>query len=224
MIIKQLLFLPIGKLNLIKKKKLKKKTKLIKYNYNYNYSYDVIYTSNLEDIVSKFHKMNANIVFSAEKFCWPNHSLAIKYPNVEKSASKYLNSGAFMGYASYLWKLLRKPIENTDDDQLYYTNIYLDEKKRKEFNIKLDTKSEIFQNLNGAKDDVKLEVNLDDNQGILKNIYFQTTPNIIHGNGVSKIELNSFSNYLAKTFNQKCLICIEDRLELNVSFFCLFNF
>lgn len=143
---------------------------------------------------------------------------------VEKHASKYLNSGAFMGYASYIWKLLKKPIENTDDDQLYYTEIYLDEKKRDELNIKLDTNSQIFQSLNGAKDDLKLDVNLDNNEGTLKNIHFQSVPNIIHGNGVSKLELNSFANYLAKTFNRKCLICEEDRLELNVSSIIALNY
>lgn len=147
--------------------------------------------------------------------------MANNYPVVEKYASRYLNSGAFIGYASYLWRLLKKPIANTDDDQLYYTEIYLDEKMRHELNIQLDIKSEIFQNLNGAKDDVKLDVNLESNNGTLKNIHFQTQPNIIHGNGLSKIELNSFANYLAKTFNRKCLICEENRLELNV---CIINY
>lgn len=47
-------------------------------------------------------------------------------------------------------------IENDDDDQLFYTKIFLDEKKRQELNIKLDHRSELFQNLNGATSDVEL--------------------------------------------------------------------
>lgn len=114
--------------------------------------------------------------------------------------------------------MLETPIADTDDDQLYYTKIFLNEDLRKKFNMKLDTTSTLFQNLNGAKDDVKLDVDLDTNEGVLKNINFLTTPSILHGNGGSKVELNAFANYLAKTFNGKCLLCQEDRLELDVSF------
>lgn len=62
-----------------------------------------------------------------------------------------------MGYAPELYKILTDAeIANDDDDQLYYTKIFLDEKKRQELNIKLDHRSEIFQNLNGAISDVEL--------------------------------------------------------------------
>lgn len=62
-----------------------------------------------------------------------------------------------MGYAPELYKILNDgEIANDDDDQLYYTKIFLDEKKRGKLNIKLDHRSEIFQNLNGAISDVEL--------------------------------------------------------------------
>ena len=62
-----------------------------------------------------------------------------------------------MGYAPELYKILNSgEIGNEDDDQLFYTKVFLDEKKRKELNIKLDHRSELFQNLNGALSDVEL--------------------------------------------------------------------
>lgn len=180
-------------------------------------SYDVLFTTGLAEIVQKFKESNSRLLFSAEKYCWPDQSLASKYPSVEPKASPYLNSGAFIGYAPEVWGLLEAPIGDTDDDQLYYTKVFLNEELRKKLDMKLDTTSTLFQNLNGAKDDVKLDVDLDTNQGVLKNINFLTTPSILHGNGPSKIELNAFANYLAKTFDGKCLVCSEDRLELDVS-------
>lgn len=79
-----------------------------------------------------------------------------RYPEVERG-KRYLNSGLFMGYAPELFKIVTdSAIANDDDDQLYYTKIYLDQAKRKALGMKLDHKSEIFQNLNGALSDVEL--------------------------------------------------------------------
>jgi hypothetical protein len=41
-------------------------------------------------------------------------------------------------------------IANEDDDQLFYTKVYLTEELRNKFHIKLDHRADIFQNLNGA--------------------------------------------------------------------------
>lgn len=167
--------------------------------------------------MEKFKESGAKVLFSAEKYCWPDKSLADSYPAVGAKESRYLNSGAFIGYAPQVVELLKEEIEDTGDDQLYYTKIFLDEAKRAKLNIKLDTQSRLFQSLNGAQNDVKLEVDLDSNQGVLQNIDFLTTPAIIHGNGPSKINLNAYANYLAKTFSGVCTFCQEYPLELNVS-------
>lgn len=80
------------------------------------------------------------VVFSAEPFCWPDKSLAPKYPIVtfgERYFSQevlidtvfsYLNSGMFMGYAPEILEILDlgKDLKDSDDDQRFYTNIYLD--------------------------------------------------------------------------------------------------
>ena len=41
-------------------------------------------------------------------------------------------------------------VANDDDDQLFYTKAYLNEELRNKFQIKLDHRADIFQNLNGA--------------------------------------------------------------------------
>lgn len=58
----------------------------------------------------------------------------------------------FIGYAENVYNILTyAPIKNKDDDQLFYTLAYLDEKLRDTNGIQLDHKATIFQNLNGAK-------------------------------------------------------------------------
>lgn len=115
-------------------------------------SYDVVFAASLGKIVRKFRDWEGSprLVFSAEEFCWPIKALAADYPQVNRG-KRYLNSGGFIGYAADVYAVVtRTEIEDADDDQLFYTRAYLDEKLRKRHRIKLDHKSEIFQNLNGA--------------------------------------------------------------------------
>ena len=42
------------------------------------YSYDVIFTAGADEIINKFLKFEANVVFSAEDFCWPDKSLEVR--------------------------------------------------------------------------------------------------------------------------------------------------
>lgn len=55
-----------------------------------------------------------------------------------------------MGYARDIYNMLKDADDgkSEENNQLFYTRIYLDENKRKEFQIQLDHRSEIFQNLN----------------------------------------------------------------------------
>ena len=114
-------------------------------------SYDVLLLGNQENILSTFHKFDARVVFGAENFCWPDKSLKDKYPDVLEGEKRFLNSGGFIGYAKDINDILNyEEVEDRDDDQLYYTNIYLNIQHRKKHQMKLDQKSEIFHNLNGA--------------------------------------------------------------------------
>lgn len=110
----------------------------------------MIFSDGLPEIVDKFHDFDARVLFSAEEYLWPDKSLNVKYPKVARGKN-YLNSGGFIGYANDLYAILTSSdIQDTDDDQLFYTKIYLDPELREKHKIKLDHKSQLFQNLNGA--------------------------------------------------------------------------
>jgi len=177
-------------------------------------SYDVVLTAGPEEIIKTFHKFDANVVFSAESFCWPDAGLAIRYPEVKPNEKRFLNSGAFVGYVKQISEILVRDIGNSDDDQLYYTKAFLDIDKRSRLKIKLDTKSMIFQNLNGALDDVT--VKFQGSSGYLYNIKTGFTPIVVHGNGPIKTDFNSLSNYLVGhwTPKQGCLGCAENTFNL----------
>lgn len=46
--------------------------------------------------------------------------------------------------------LLAQKVSSKQDDQLYFTKLFLDKSIRDKHRIKLDHKAAIFQNLNGA--------------------------------------------------------------------------
>lgn len=109
-----------------------------------------MFLSDLKAILEEFKKLDARILFGAESACWPDTSLEPLYP-VPKYGKRFLNSGVYMGYAPEIYELLnRVPLVDTDDDQLFFTQAYLDEKLRTRLKFKLDHTSQIFQNLNGA--------------------------------------------------------------------------
>ena len=114
-------------------------------------SYDVVFLAEPETILTEFYNMNANVVFGAENFCWPDKGLKDKYPEVLEGEKRYLNSGGFIGYAKDIYQIINyEDVDDRDDDQLYYTKIFLNIEYRNKHKIELDTKSEIFHNLNGA--------------------------------------------------------------------------
>jgi hypothetical protein len=133
-------------------------------------AYDVVLGAEKDEFLRRFKAFGADVVFGAEKFCWPKEELKSKYPEIplddldeddpDKTADRttttkgqyrFLNSGGFIGLAGVLRQMVNaKEIADQDDDQLFYTEIFLDEDMRKRFNIKLDYKAQIFQNLNGA--------------------------------------------------------------------------
>lgn len=62
-----------------------------------------------------------------------------------------MNNFHYAGYYTEIMQILDfEEVRNEDDDQLFYTKVYLDEEYRLKYKIVLDHKSEIFQNLNGA--------------------------------------------------------------------------
>lgn len=179
-------------------------------------SYDVILLADPKLFLQKFLEFEANMVFSAEDFCWPDKLLKDQYPEVSHG-KKYLCSGGFMGYSSVFHQIVADhAIEDVEDDQLYYTKIFLDEQKRDKLKLKLDNKAKIFMNLNGAQDEV--EVKFSGDKVWLANDKYITEPLVVHGNGASKLFLNYLDNYLPNKWNYKdgCVACADDTLDLSL--------
>ncbi|KAJ7393603.1 Procollagen-lysine,2-oxoglutarate 5-dioxygenase 1 [Desmophyllum pertusum] len=177
-------------------------------------SYDLILLADPQEFLKKFLEFNANMVFSAEGFCWPDRGLKDQYPEVSHG-KKYLCSGGFIGYALTFHQVVADhAIEDVEDDQLYYTKIFLDKQKRDKLKLKLDNKAEIFMNLNGAQDEVEIKFSGD--KAWLVNKEYNTQPLVAHGNGPSKLFLNYLDNYLPDKWNFKdgCTACSEDTLSL----------
>lgn len=143
-------------------------------------SYDVIFlqsSTKFLEIYSKFNKNN--IIFSSEKYCWPNKELEKYYP-ITNFKNNYLNSGGFIGLGINILNLINQSIiKDNDDDQLYFTNIFLSNSRSYEYKIELDYKCELFQTLNNSLNDISINCF---EKTITNNIY-KTSPCVIHANG-----------------------------------------
>jgi len=155
--------------------------------------YDVLYNESLDLILDKFQTFDTKVLFGAEASCWPDENLKETYPEVD-SPLKYLNSGVIIGYVGELKRITNEDISDTDDDQLYYTKKYLSG----EFDIKLDHKCEIIQNLSLFNN-----VRINKLKSKLENTLFGTVPSIVHGNGDVhvKMALYRMFNYLVNFKN-----------------------
>lgn len=150
-------------------------------------TFDLFPLAHENEIIDKFNKLHKpdHVIISSEIYCWPNTNLANYYP-VINNKYKYLNSGCIMGYRNDIYDLIKNSnIKDSDDDQLYFTTKYLSGSK-----IIIDHNCELFQTLNGSSQDITFYKNR------CFNMYTKTFPAIIHGNGASKIFLNSLENYI----------------------------
>uniref|UniRef100_A0AAX7UNN8 procollagen-lysine 5-dioxygenase n=1 Tax=Astatotilapia calliptera TaxID=8154 RepID=A0AAX7UNN8_ASTCA len=163
-------------------------------------SYDVIFASGPEELLSKFSRMGHKVIFSAEGFCWPDQRLASKYPEV-RTGKRYLNSGGFIGYAPEISAIVQQwKYKDSDDDQLFYTRIYLDKTHRP----LLEPLEQVVLKFERAK--VRA-----------RNVAYDTLPVVIHGNGPTKLQLNYLGNYVPTvwTYETGCGICDDDLLFFN---------
>ena len=65
-----------------------------------------------------------------------NFYLKDDYPRVELNEKRFLNSGGFIGYASSVYEIIStSEIKDDDDDQLFYTKIFLNKPTRVYFII-----------------------------------------------------------------------------------------
>ncbi|XP_075425823.1 procollagen-lysine,2-oxoglutarate 5-dioxygenase 2 isoform X2 [Ascaphus truei] len=178
-------------------------------------SYDVIFAGGPEELLKKFQHANHKVVFASEALIWPDKRLADKYP-VVRSGKRFLNSGGIIGYMPYIRQIVQQwNLQDNDDDQLFYTKIYIDQLQRERINITLDHMSRIFQNLNGAVDEVVLK--FETGRARARNIQYDTLPVLIHGNGPTKIQLNYFGNYIPNAWTPEtgCGVCDLDVTDLS---------
>ncbi|KAJ3611007.1 hypothetical protein NHX12_021023 [Muraenolepis orangiensis] len=178
-------------------------------------SYDLIFAGGAEEVLRKFHQTHHRVVFGAEGLVWPDKRLEDRYP-VVRSGKRFLNSGGIMGYATSIKAIVAQwDLHDNDDDQLFYTKIYLDPLQRETLNMTLDHKCQIFQNLNGAIDEVLLKFGSD--RVRIRNSVYDSLPVVVHGNRNSKIYLNYLANYVPNTWNyeQACTTCDLHMLDLS---------
>uniref|UniRef100_A0A8C7AWR5 Procollagen-lysine,2-oxoglutarate 5-dioxygenase 1 n=1 Tax=Neovison vison TaxID=452646 RepID=A0A8C7AWR5_NEOVI len=173
-------------------------------------SYDVVFASGPRELLKKFRQARSQVVFSAEELIYPDRRLEAKYPAVS-DGKRFLGSGGFIGYAPNLSKLVAEwEGQDSDSDQLFYTKIFLDPEKRERINITLDHRCRIFQNLDGALDEVVLKFEMGHVRA--RNLAYDTLPVLIHGNGPTKLQLNYLGNYIPRfwTFETGCAVCDEN--------------
>jgi hypothetical protein len=152
-------------------------------------AYDVFILSSLEKAVRRFHKHDADVLISAERYCHPDASRANCYPS-QSGSYPYLCSGLFMGYGGTLARIMRKhTFEIACDDQRYWTTAYLENVDvpgivRTRL-VHLDTEATIFLNAAGRCDDIYIEHNPFDKFGIVRNDRTKNSPCFIHFNGTA---------------------------------------
>jgi hypothetical protein len=127
-------------------------------------AYDTVFLKPITDY-------EGGIIFSTEKNCWPDYNAP--YPESTK-VFRYLNSGCYIApIDEYLQLVDHFPVDYADDDQRYFTNIYL-----KTDNIKLDTDCMIFQSYAFTDhNDLAIE------PGKVINKHSLSEPAVIHFNG-----------------------------------------
>ena len=154
----------------------------------FSYSYDVVFLSGENEILEKYNIFDKNIVIAAEKYCWPDKSVANKFDNTD-SIYKYINIGGFIGDVKSIKSLIFGNYMDNDDDQLLIHNNYFKNKNE----IAIDYYCNIFQTSN---DDIINEIKIENNR--IKNIMYKTNPCHFHGNGnkIVKLNFNNLCNYL----------------------------
>ncbi|KAM8927581.1 procollagen-lysine,2-oxoglutarate 5-dioxygenase 1 [Pelodytes ibericus] len=172
-------------------------------------SYNTVFASGPAELRKKFKQAKSKVLFSAEAAVYPDRRLESKYPGV-REGKRFLGSGAFIGFASHLHKLVAGwDGADEDSDQLFYTKLFLDSVKREKINITLDHRCRIFQNLYGSVGDVVLK--FENGRVRARNLEYDTLPVLVRGNRQTRLHLNYLGNYIPRvwTFETGCTVCDE---------------
>lgn len=193
-------------------------------------AHDVHVSGTHDDIIDRYRVFGSDIVFAAEKNCWPTKAFETQYlTHSDKYITyKYLNSGCFVGTVKALIEFLDQNFHNVSgatDDQMWYTQTYLKNQTRRSF-VRLDTRCEIFQCLHLAMYDI--------DQTTRRNTITGTFPCVWHSNGAL---LEFFSTMCGLPWSppvileidqqlispEKNIVCITDQ-TLSIKFFKTYGF
>lgn len=143
--------------------------------------YDVFVADSLGTIQERFLGFDCDVLFAAEKTCWPAQELAGAFPASPYGTDYiYLNSGCFIGRAGALRKLFDHypwDQEGQNDDQLWYQLRYLNQ-RHIGVKISLDTECYVFQCVAGAHQHIKKS-----QHGQILNTETNCSSCVLHGNG-----------------------------------------
>ena len=146
-----------------------------------------------------------------------------------------MNSGLFIGYAPDIYRLVtisKFPPEG--NDQLYFTQVFLNDTLRQELNFTLDYRCRIFQTVEGGPNIIDIlyrgilqvfhfrcinlhEIYLTGRTAYIYNQDYKTIPLIVHTPGYFKSYVHNFANFLPNVWNpvDGCTACLEDTLHLS---------
>lgn len=190
-------------------------------------AHDIFVTGSHNEILARYWNFGSEIVFAAERNCWPLKSLETQYLtyNDVYIKYKYLNSGGFIGKVGSLKQFIDQNFHNVSgstDDQLWYSQLYIRNQTNRTL-IQLDTRCEIFQCLHQAVFDI--------DQNTLKNKVTNTTPLVWHSNGalveffmtrlcgleyIPPVKLEIDQQLISPSKN---IICITTQTNVPVEFF-----
>ena len=147
-------------------------------------AFDVLISGHTNEIIEKFKLYNCDILVSAELNCYPpffKNDIDKIMPKEIKN--KYINAGGYMGYVKHIksfleWKNINEieRICQHGGDQTYILKYFIENYNK--VNIKLDTKSLIFQNMHLIS-----WKEIDFREGRVFNNILNTYPCFIHFNG-----------------------------------------
>jgi hypothetical protein len=172
-------------------------------------AYDVMFAGNETEILARFLRLNASIVFAAECGCWPHIA---EDPNIcyqaypaSPTSARYLNSGTWIGYAKEASVMLKAVMQEAGtsfdnaNDQKLMADLYIQHRS----NIQLDFYSLIFQSMHATLDCIPACCNPRPNLNLVQqqqqqywfNHETHTQPLIFHFNGTASV-LTHVYNYI----------------------------
>lgn len=143
--------------------------------------YDTLFLSQMDDIKGRILGFGVDILFAAEKTCWPNPDWTDKFPTLEYGTEyKCPNDGLFAGRAGALKQFFFDSIDNEEDSHLYIAAKYLKNLETRALNVTVDSENYVFQCMSNVDKD-ELQYVEESNQ--IRNAKTRCRPGIIHGNG-----------------------------------------